>query len=63
MRLPGMKALTESSVVWDEASLDHWLANPGAFIPGSRMGYRLRDARDRADVIAYLQEAGRAKAN
>ena len=55
------KALTESDVVWDEATLDLWLANPSQYIPGSRMGYRLKDPKDRADVIAFLREAGRAE--
>ena len=52
------KALADSGVVWDESTLDLWLANPTGYIPGSRMGYRLSDAQDRADVIAFLRQAG-----
>ena len=57
------KALAESGVVWDEITLDLWLANPSRYIPGSRMGYRLSDPQDRADVIAFLRQAGQAAAD
>ena len=52
------RALKDSEIVWDEESLDLWLTDPGEFVPGSRMGYRLSDPQDRADVIAYLKRAG-----
>ncbi|HKQ23905.1 MAG TPA: c-type cytochrome [Burkholderiales bacterium] len=52
---PYSQALKESKVVWDEQSLDRWLSNPEAFIPGQRMGYQLSVATDRADVIAFLK--------
>ncbi len=48
-------ALASSDITWDEETLDAWLTNPGGFIRGSRMGFRLSDAQDRADVIAYLK--------
>ena len=47
-------ALKASRLVWDAASLDRWLADPEAVIPGQRMGYRLDDAAARADIVAYL---------
>ena len=53
------QALVDSQVVWDEATLDRWLENPEAFIPGQRMNYRLGDAADRAAIIAYLKQATR----
>jgi cytochrome c len=49
-------ALKNAKIVWDETTLDQWLKEPQAFIPGSRMAFRLTDAKDRADVIAYLKE-------
>lgn len=48
-------ALRASTVRWDEASLDLWLADPEKFIPGQRMVYAVSNARDRADLIAYLR--------
>jgi cytochrome c len=49
------KAVKASGVVWDEHTLDLWLTNPQAFIPGQRMNFRVNDPADRADLIAYLK--------
>lgn len=51
-------ALKAAGVVWNEATLDAWLADPQAFIPGNRMTFRgLPDAQARADLVAYLAQA------
>ena len=47
-------ALASSKLVWNASTLDRWLTNPEALVPGQRMGYSLSDAAQRADVIAYL---------
>ena len=47
-------ALRNSGITWDAANLDRWLSNPQGLVPGAKMFFALRDARDRADVIAYL---------
>ena len=49
---PGVKA---SAVVWTEATMDKWLTSPQDFIAGARMGFRLSDPQQRADVIAFLK--------
>lgn len=55
-------ALKKSSVIWNEKTLDKWLANPEKFIPGQKMGYAVPDAKERADLIAYLRsQAGSAR--
>ncbi|MGD9538322.1 MAG: cytochrome c family protein [Alphaproteobacteria bacterium] len=51
-------ALAGSGIVWDETTLDAWLANPAKLVPGTKMGFRLKDAQDRADVIAFLKAQG-----
>jgi cytochrome c len=48
-------AVRNSGVVWDERTLDQWLTNPQALIPGQRMNFRVTDPADRADLIAYLK--------
>ena len=48
-------AVRSSGVVWDEQTLDRWLADPKAFIPGQRMNFKVTDSADRADLIAYLK--------
>ncbi len=47
-------ALAASKLVWNASTLDRWLTNPEALVPGQRMGYSLSDPALRADVIAYL---------
>jgi cytochrome c len=55
-------ALKASDVVWDAKTLDDWLKNPARFIPDNRMTFPgIPDARDRADVVAYLKEASAGK--
>lgn len=49
-------ALSASTVVWNDASLDAWLTNPQAFIPGQKMFFRVQKPADRADLIAYLRQ-------
>jgi cytochrome c len=49
------KALMTSGLTWDEATLDRWLTNPSALVPGTKMFFQISDAQQRADVIAYLK--------
>ncbi|WP_211460533.1 c-type cytochrome [Collimonas silvisoli] len=53
-------AVKSSNIVWTDKTLDKWLSNPEKLIPGQKMGFMVPDAKDRADLIAYLKkEAGR----
>jgi len=50
--------MKKSKLVWDEKTLDRFLANPMKVVPGTAMTYEgVTDAKDRADLIAYLREA------
>lgn len=50
------RALKNSDIVWNENTLDKWLKNPKAFIPGNRMVFRgVNDQAGRADMIAFLK--------
>jgi cytochrome c2 len=52
------EAMSGSRLTWDDATLDRYLADPQALVPGNRMPFDgLPDARDRADLIAYLNQA------
>ncbi len=43
-------------MVWDEANLAGYLADPKAFIPGNKMAFAgLRKEADIANVIAYIE--------
>ena len=50
--------LKASNIVWNETTLDQWLANPQALVPGTKMMFSVDDAQDRADVIAFLKDKG-----
>lgn len=50
-------AVRHSKLIWSAENLDRWLSNPEGLIPGQKMGYSVSDARDRADLIAYLMTA------
>lgn len=59
---PGFERYSEplrrSGLVWNEGTLDKWLANPEAAVPGNFMLFQgLREAQARADLIAFLHEA------
>jgi len=41
-------------VIWSAETLDEFLVNPSAKVPGTAMAGILSDAQQRADVIAYL---------
>jgi cytochrome c len=48
-----------SGLVWDAATLDRYIADPDAVVPGTRMSVPpLRDEQERADLIAYLARSG-----
>ena len=48
--------LAQAGLTWDENTLDAWLANPQAVIPGAIMAYRQSKPETRAAIITYLRE-------
>lgn len=52
-------ALKRSKLIWNEKTLDRWLANPEQVIPGQKMGYSVSSATQRQDLIAYLKTQSR----
>jgi cytochrome c len=52
-------ALKSSKIVWNQKTLDKFLANPQGYVTGTKMTYPgLPSASKRADVIAYLKTLG-----
>ena len=61
IELSAITAMKEAGITWDDTTLDEYLANPKTYIPKNKMAFiGLKDEQDRADVIAYLHEAGGA---
>ncbi|HWE07160.1 MAG TPA: c-type cytochrome, partial [Rhizomicrobium sp.] len=51
-------ALKGANIVWDDATLDAWLADPQHLVPGNQMTFAgIKDAPARADLLAYLKQA------
>lgn len=56
-------AMKKVEIVWNDANLSKWLANPSRFLSGTSMTFAgLREAKDRQDVIAYLKSVSEGKA-
>ncbi|WP_343713119.1 cytochrome c family protein [Inquilinus sp.] len=54
-------AMRRARLVWDDGTLDRWLAGPRTLVPGTRMSFPgLPNRQERRDVIAYLKAAGGA---
>ena len=60
---PYSDAMKRSGIVWNAQTLDRFLADPTGVVPGTAMGYAgVKDAKERADLIAYLEQANRSAA-
>ena len=48
--------MRQSGLTWDEATLDRYLKDPRATVPGTKMAYvGLKDDAKRAELIAWLK--------
>ncbi len=47
-------ALKASKLTWSKKTLDKFLVNPMAMVPGTLMPMQIPDNKTRADVVAYL---------
>ena len=51
-------AIRRSGIIWTPETLDKFITDPQALVPGNRMPYAgMANASDRADLIAYLTKA------
>ena len=51
-------AMKESGIVWDEETLEEFISDPKATVPGNRMPFSgIRKEEQVEDLIAYLKEA------
>jgi cytochrome c len=54
-------AMKNSGIVWNAKTLDRFLAAPMQRLPGTTMTYAgVTDAKERADLVAYLEQAGKS---
>jgi cytochrome c len=50
-------ALKKSGIVWSDATLDAYIKDAEAFVPGTKMYGGLSQDADREDLLAFLREA------
>jgi cytochrome c len=52
-------AMRRAKIIWDDKTLDAFLADPLKYLPGTAMVFAgVPDPQERADVIAWLKAAG-----
>ena len=52
------KAMKEAKITWDEKTMDQFVTKPKKMIKKTKMSFAgLKKEKDRANLIAYLQEA------
>jgi cytochrome c len=54
-------SLKSSGLTWNPETLERWLTDPDALVPGNDMSFATPKAADRRDVIAFLQQAAASK--
>jgi cytochrome c len=53
-------AMKRSGIAWTPETLDRFITDPQAMVPGNRMPFAgIANAGDRADLIAYLSKASK----
>jgi cytochrome c len=56
-------ALKAANIVWNDKTLDDWITDPQHLVPGNEMTFAgIKDAGQRADLLAFLKEATRPRA-
>ena len=57
-----IERMKKAAIVWSDQTLDQYLADPKANVPGNKMAFKgLSDEAERKAVIAYLKEESTKK--
>lgn len=51
------EALKNARIVWDDRSLNKWLADPDILVPNNNMDFLVSNPQERKDLISYLKRA------
>lgn len=49
-------ALAKARILWNDASLEQWLADPDTMVPGNNMEFHVAKPQERLDLIKYLKQ-------
>jgi len=50
-------ALAKAHIVWNERTLEQWLADPDALVPGNNMEFHVAKPQERQDLIRFLRDS------
>ena len=51
-------SLQSANIIWNDKTLDDWITDPQHLVPGNEMTFDgIKDARQRADLLAFLKQA------
>jgi cytochrome c len=51
-------AMKSADIEWNDKALDEWIEDPQHLVPGNEMTFAgIKDARQRADLLAFLKQA------
>jgi len=50
-------AIKDAHIEWNEATLERWLADPDALIPGNNMEFHVAKPQERIDLVRFLKES------
>jgi cytochrome c len=50
------KALKDSKLVWNNETLDQWLAGPDKLVPNNDMGFHVDNSQERQALILFLKQ-------
>ena len=50
-------ALAKAHIVWNERTLEQWLADPDALVPGNNMEFHVVKPQERQDLIRFLRDS------
>jgi cytochrome c len=54
---PYSDALRKANITWNDQTLEKWLTDPDAFLPGSNMDFLVARPQERKDIIAYFKKS------
>jgi cytochrome c len=49
--------LKQAHIVWNDTTLERWLADPDALVPDNNMEFRVARPQERLDLIRFLEES------
>jgi cytochrome c len=54
---PYSAALKGAHITWNDQTLEKWLTDPDAFLPGNNMDFHVPRPQERKDIIAFFKQS------